>query len=302
MTEAESTGFDELSIGIPDGFNWADAVEEEEELQRSLIPVPSEIAKDPHDEWCMNGLELIDTADLDNQAYMICRELFLWTVCGERTGKYNPKVHFPKFDCPADKKLSQALIESINKGHWRKKGDPEKKYGDGGCYGQHDHSCIGPGCSYCGGTSEIIHACNACAKKRHGNCRKCNNGYIKIKTDTKLCPNIKPNRKCPRCRGKGFYKKDCTGTCPMRQYSSIKNGVLQASCACGRPHRLGDCKRISNGRGREIESPYQTIKMCDDCGHIHPIIKTMNMSQLKSQRNKKERRPQRSSKNGWNIV
>lgn len=284
------------TASLDDGFSWADVVEEE--MSKSCHAVMT-TKHNIHDKWRLEGLEIIDNANLTPLAYKICREIFLWSVCNEKTGKRNPKEHFPKFECREDQKFSQALIESIDEGQWQKNGDTEKKYGDGGCYGQHKHACTGRNCPYCDGDGQIIHACNLCAKK-HKSCKKCRNGYINVTKTAKLCPSIRPNRRCSRCRGKGFYPKDCTGTCPMRQYASKHNGVLQASCVCGRPHRLGDCKHIDNGRGFRTISPYQGIDKCDNCGYMHPIIYMLSNPRKKAVR--RVRKINKANKDGWNVV
>ena len=281
------------------GLNWADAVDDE--LGESINEIKYE-STNFNDLWRRKGLKSIDDANLNQLGYTICRDTFLWMVCCEETNKIDPKIHFPKLECKSGQKASQAFIESIDNNEWLLK-DENKEYGDGGCYGQHRHKCLGSKCIYCSGQGEFRHACNLCAKK-HKSCSRCSGGYINSDKRPELCPNIRINKRCPRCKGKGFYVKKCTGACPMKQHAYIKNGKLLPSCACGRPHRLGDCKPINNQYGKEIKSPYQRIEECADCGYRHPHIYSMkNIAESTKQIiNRRPRKQNKKTNDGWNKV
>ena len=63
------------------GINWADAMDEyEQEMSKSCHTIMTTKKLDPDDEWRIEGLKVINNANLTPLAYKICRETFLWSV------------------------------------------------------------------------------------------------------------------------------------------------------------------------------------------------------------------------------
>lgn len=233
----------------------------------------------------------IDNSDRPNEEKKMIKGLINLIYCPKFKEQLNSILNKDLTDFDRLKIILQAantfdihktVIENILDLPWKSKFPKAKKGQCGGCYDNLYHTCTGIDCIFCNGTGYRKVSCKHCSKLKH-DCIICSNGYIKDSEGfRKTCPIIKKMKdckKCKFCKGKpDEIHKKCKGSCPYLQYTTLikidhNEFNLGVGCACGRPHRIGDCpKLIDTSSNKLIDSPYQSKGKCSICQQYHPQI------------------------------